>query len=82
MPYVTLLLCLVQPLLIHLLVNLRIIKIRNRLNEMLTIFLQIGKFRTIFYISLVYALGQVTLTIAAIGDDEDGNDGLHGLPAE
>ena len=81
MPYVTLLLCLVQPLLIHLLVNLRLTN-KKITNEILIHFFYTGKFRTIFYISLVYALGQVTLTIAAIGDDEDGNDGLHGLPAE
>jgi len=41
-----------------------------------------GKYRTIFYISLVYALGQVVLTLGAIGDDTEGNEGIHGLPAE
>ena len=42
----------------------------------------VGKFRTIFYISIVYALGQIILTIGAIGDDSSGNDGIHNLPAE
>ena len=41
-----------------------------------------GKYRTIFYISLVYALGQMILTLGAVGDDDDGNKGIHGLPAE
>ena len=41
-----------------------------------------GKYRTIFYISLVYALGQLVLTLGAIGDDTEGNEGIHGLPAE
>ena len=40
-----------------------------------------GKYRTIFYISLVYALGQMILTLGAIGDDTEGNEGIHGLPA-
>jgi len=42
----------------------------------------VGKFRTIFYISIVYALGQIILTVGAIGDDTSGNDGIHGLPAD
>ena len=41
-----------------------------------------GKYRTIFYISLVYALGQMVLTLGAIGDDSGGNEGIEGLPAE
>ena len=42
----------------------------------------VGKFRTIFYISIVYAIGQIVLTIGAIGDTDNGNDGIEGLPAE
>ena len=41
-----------------------------------------GKYRTIFYISLVYALGQIILTLGAVGDKTDGNEGIEGLPAE
>ena len=41
-----------------------------------------GKYRTIFYISIVYAIGQMVLTIGAIGDTEGINDGIEGLPAE
>ncbi|CAB4056731.1 SLC15A1 [Lepeophtheirus salmonis] len=37
-----------------------------------------GKFRTIFYISILYAIGQVVLTIGAIGN---GAEGIPGLPA-
>lgn len=37
-----------------------------------------GKFRTIFYISMVYAIGQIVLTVSAIGDSEEG---IPGLPA-
>ena len=29
----------------------------------------LGKFRTIFYISIVYAIGQIVLTIASVGYD-------------
>jgi len=42
----------------------------------------VGKFRTIFYISIVYALGQIILTIGAIGDTSNGNEGISGLPAD
>ena len=42
----------------------------------------VGKFRTIFYISIVYAIGQIVLTVGAIGDTEGGNEGISGLPAE
>lgn len=42
----------------------------------------VGKFRTIFYISIIYAIGQIILTIGAIGDTENGNEGISGLPAE
>ena len=38
----------------------------------------LGKFRTIFYVSIVYAIGQVVLTVGAIGDSEEG---IPGLPA-
>ena len=41
-----------------------------------------GKYRTIFYISLVYALGQIVLTLGAVGDTTAGNEGIVGLPAE
>ena len=41
-----------------------------------------GKYRTIFYISLIYAVGQMILTLGAVGDTEDGNEGIDGLPAE
>lgn len=37
-----------------------------------------GKYRTIFYVSIVYAVGQVVLTIGAVGDSEEG---IPGLPA-
>jgi dipeptide/tripeptide permease len=35
-----------------------------------------GKYRTIFYVSIIYAIGQGVLTIGAIGDEE-----IPGLPA-
>ena len=41
-----------------------------------------GKYRTIFYISLVYAVGQIVLTLGAVGDTTEGNQGIEGLPAE
>ena len=41
-----------------------------------------GKFRTIFYIAIVYAIGQLILTLGAIGDTDGGNEGIEGLPAE
>jgi solute carrier family 15 oligopeptide transporter 1 len=41
----------------------------------------VGKFRTIFYISIIYAIGQIVLTIGAVGNTENGNEGISGLPA-
>ena len=41
-----------------------------------------GKYRTIFYLSILYAIGQAILTIGAIGDTEGINEGIDGLPAE
>ena len=35
-----------------------------------------GKFRTIFYISIIYAIGQIVLTIGSIGLNEDDGLGL------
>ena len=35
-----------------------------------------GKYRTIFYVSILYAIGQGVLTVGAIGEEE-----LPGLPA-
>ena len=40
-----------------------------------------GKFKTILYLSIVYAIGEVVLTIGSIGDTEEGNEGIKGLPA-
>jgi hypothetical protein len=40
----------------------------------------LGKFRTIFYLSIVYLLGVVILTIAAVGDRTDENLGIEGMP--
>ena len=37
-----------------------------------------GKFKTIFYIAIVYAVGQVVLTVGSIGGSESG---IPGLPA-
>ena len=37
-----------------------------------------GKFRTIFYVSILYAIGQIVLTVGAIGNSEEG---IPGLPA-
>ena len=39
-----------------------------------------GKFKTIFYLAIVYAIGEVILTIASIGDTNNGNEGIPGLP--
>ena len=36
----------------------------------------VGKFRTIFYISIIYAMGQAVLTIGAVGNTENENDGM------
>ena len=41
----------------------------------------LGKFRTIFYLATIYAIGEIILTVGAIGDTEDGNEGIEGLPA-
>ena len=41
-----------------------------------------GKFRTIFYVSIVYAIGQMVLTLGAVGNTEGDNQGIDGLPAE
>ena len=41
-----------------------------------------GKYRTIFYLSILYAIGQAILTVGAIGDTEGINEGIKGLPAE
>ena len=41
----------------------------------------LGKFRTILYLATIYAIGEVVLTVGAIGNTEDGNDGIDGLPA-
>jgi len=39
----------------------------------------LGKFRTIFYISIIYVIGQGTLAFGAIPGSEDAN-GIEGLP--
>jgi len=36
----------------------------------------LGKYRTILYVSIIYAIGQIVLTVGAIGDEE-----IPGLPA-
>ena len=36
----------------------------------------LGKFKTIFYISIVYAIGQAVLSIGAIPDTEEGIPGM------
>ena len=41
----------------------------------------LGKFKTIFYLATIYAIGEVILTIGSIGNTENGNDGIKGLPA-
>ena len=41
----------------------------------------LGKFKTIMYLSIVYAIGEILLTIGAIGDRINGNEGIKGLPA-
>jgi dipeptide/tripeptide permease len=41
----------------------------------------LGKFRTIFYLSIVYIIGELTLTLGAIGDRSNGNEGIEGMPA-
>ncbi len=39
----------------------------------------LGKFKTIFYISIVYAIGQVTLSLGAVPDSPEG---ISGMPQE
>jgi dipeptide/tripeptide permease len=41
----------------------------------------LGKFRTIFYLCLIYILGELVLTLGAVGDTTDGNQGIDGMPA-
>ena len=41
----------------------------------------LGKFRTIFYLCCIYILGELVLTLGAVGDREDGNEGIEGMPA-
>ena len=41
----------------------------------------LGKFRTILYLATIYAIGEITLTIGAIGNTKNGNEGIEGLPA-
>ena len=40
----------------------------------------IGKFKTIFYVSLVYGVGQLVITLGSVGDTSDGNKGIAGMP--
>ena len=40
-----------------------------------------GKFKTILYLSIVYAIGEAVLTVGSIGNTKDGNEGIEGLPA-
>jgi dipeptide/tripeptide permease len=39
----------------------------------------LGKFKTIFYISIIYAIGQITLSMGAVPDTEMG---IPGMPQE
>ena len=41
-----------------------------------------GKFKTIFYLSIIYVIGEVVLTLGAVGDTSEGNQGIDGMPAE
>ena len=41
----------------------------------------LGKFRTILYLATIYAIGEIVLTIGAIGNTKNGNQGIQGLPA-
>ena len=41
----------------------------------------LGKFKTIMYLATIYAIGEIILTIGAIGGTENGNQGIEGLPA-
>ena len=41
----------------------------------------LGMFKTIFYVSIVYIIGEIVLTIGAIGDTSNGNHGIAGMPA-
>ena len=38
-----------------------------------------GKFRTIFYLSILYAIGQSILAFGAVSDSEKGIEGLPNL---
>ena len=40
-----------------------------------------GKFKTILYLSIVYTIGEVVLTVGSMGNSEDGNEGIERLPA-
>jgi len=40
----------------------------------------IGKFKTIFYVSLIYGIGQLVITLGSVGDTKDGNQGIAGMP--
>jgi len=42
----------------------------------------IGKFKTIFYVSIIYGIGQLVVTLASVGNTEDGNQGISGLPTQ
>jgi len=41
----------------------------------------LGKFRTIFYLGIVYVIGELILTLGAVGDRSEGNQGIEGMPA-
>jgi len=41
----------------------------------------IGKFRTIFYVSLIYGVGQLIITLGSVGDTTNGNKGIENLPS-
>ena len=41
----------------------------------------LGKFKTIFYISIVYAIGQCILAFGAVPSSEEA-DGIEGLPQQ
>ena len=36
--------------------------------------------QTIFYVSLLYGVGQLVIVLASVGNTEDGNQGIPGLP--
>ena len=41
----------------------------------------IGKFKTIFYVSLIYGVGQLIITLGSVGDTTEGNKGIENLPS-